>query len=221
VNAPRIVVTAIVVCLLASPAFAQLPRKLPIAAFDIRGFYSKLGQDPITASDLEVTAADLPARGLGGVAGIHLYPLRFERMAIGIDAEGLLARGHSEIGSQDDEETLDNGSSVLTQPVDQRLRGLSVGISLNFGHADGWSYLTAGLGPTTFITYTGGTRPAEAPPVSTTLNFGGGARWFMKSHMAFCFDIRFYQTRPEVLTPSYPRRQRNKLLVMSAGVAFK
>jgi hypothetical protein len=216
----HVVIGVVVASLLASPAAAQLPRKLPVAVLDIRGFYSKLGQDPTTAADLGLESADLPSRGLGGVAGLHLYPLRFENMALGIGAEGILARGHHEIGS-DDGEGLETGDSILTQPVDQRLRGLAGVISINFGHREGWSYLTAGLGPMTFITYPGGTRPAEAPPVSNTLTFGGGARWFMKPHLAFTFDLRFYQTRPELQTASYPRRQRSKLLIMSAGVSIK
>jgi hypothetical protein len=212
-------VGAVVASVLASPAAAQLPRKLPVAVLDIRGFYTKLGQDPTTATDLGLEAADLPSRGLGGVAGLHVYPLRFENMALGVGAEGILARGHREVGK--DDEDLETADSILTQPVDQRLRGLAGVISLNFGHREGWSYLTAGLGPMTFITYPGGTRPAEAPPVSNTLTFGGGARWFMKPHLAFTFDLRFYQTRPEVQTPSYPRRQRSKLLIMSAGISIK
>jgi hypothetical protein len=206
VNIRRVLIAAAVMLTFASAAFAQLPRKLPAAVFDIRGFYSKLGQDATTAGDLDLTSADLPSRGLGGVAGIHLYPLRFEKMALGIGAEGILARGHHEVGK--DTEGLANGDSILSQPVDQRLRGLAGVISLNFG-------------PMTFVTYAGGMRPAEAPPVSTTLTYGGGARWFMKSHLAFCFDVRFYETRPQLQTASYPRRERNKLLIMSAGIAVK
>ena len=39
--------------------------------------------------------------------------------------------------------------------------------------------------------------------------------------LAFCFDIRFYLTRPEDPTDAYPGRQRTRLMVMSAGVAIK
>jgi hypothetical protein len=215
--------TAAGLCVLgwaAAPAGAQQPEQLPIAVVDVRGFYSKLGQDPVTAADLGVAATDLPARGPGGVAGIHLYPLRFRNMAIGIGAEGVLARAHHDIEPEEDDEVLEGTPSLLTRPVDQRIRGLSFSVSLNFGHRDGWSYLSAGAGPLSFVTYLGGTRPAETPPVMSTLNFGAGARWFPKSHVAFCFDIRFYQTRPQVETASYPSRQRANLLIMSAGVSF-
>jgi len=210
----------VLACLgLPATATAQAPRRLPAAVFDIRGFYSKLGQDPVTAAGLGLEAADLPARGLGGVAGIHVYPIRLRNIALGIGAEGVLARGHNE--RNDDNDVLQPQTSLLTQPIDQRLRGLSGVLSLNFGHRDGWSYVSAGMGPMSFVTYLGGTMPAEPRPVANTLNFGGGARWFMKRHVAFCFDVRFYQTRPELKTASYPARQRTKLLVMSAGMAIK
>ena len=211
-----------ILCALAAPATAQLPKPLPVAAFDIRGFYSKLGQDPVTAQDLGLAATNLPARGLGGVAALTFYPVRGQSMSLGVGGEALLARGHGDLV---DTQTVSggsaqNGTAILSDPIDQRLRSLAVAISLNFGHRDGWSYLSAGMGPMTFATYRGGTAPSVAPPVSNTLNFGAGARWFMKSHVAFCFDVRFYQTRPEVKT-AYPPRQRTKLLIMSAGMAIR
>ena len=29
-----------------------------------------------------------------------------------------------------------------------------------------------------------------------TINYGGGARWFAKAHVAFSFDVRFYAINP-------------------------
>ena len=218
----RIVLAAAIACSLAAPAAAQQPKRLPVAALDIRGFYSKLGQDPVTATDLGIDATDLPARGLGGVGALTLYPIRGKSMALGVGGEGLLARGHADLA---DDQIVTGGTSqasaTLSDPIDQRLRGLAVAISLNFGHRDGWSYVSAGMGPMTFATYRGGTAPPESPRVSTTLNFGAGARWFMKSHVAFCFDVRFYQTKPEIKTTYYPRRQRTQLLIMSAGMSLR
>ena len=216
---------AIAVALLftiATPAVAQRLKPLPHAAFDVRGFFSKLGQDPVTASDLDVAATDLPARGLGGVAGIHVYLWRGQNLALGIGAEGVLARGHRTPSVADTSTTTTSDTPVATAPrVEQRLAGLSGGFSLNFGHRDGWSYVSAGMGPLSFITFTGTTAPGERPPVQMTINLGGGARWFSSRHVAFCFDVRLYQTQPEVLTPSYPRRQRASLLVMSAGISLR
>src|SRR5262245_11659278 len=192
--------------------FAQQPRPLPAVVFDIRGFYSGLGQDPLTADQLDVVPSSLPKRGLGGVAGIHFYPLRKKNFALGLGGEGVLAHGHA----QEEQEGVPIGD-----PIHQRVMGLSGVLSLNFGHRDGWSYLSVGMGPLSFATWTTDETPADRPPVQMTINLGGGARWFVSRHVAFCFDLRFYQTEPEVQTASYPGRQRSQLRVLSAGISIR
>ena len=72
-----------------------------------------------------------------------------------------------------------------------------------------------------FGSYLGDVAPAEPSLGHSTLNMGGGARWFAKPHLAFTFDVRYYLTRPEVQTADYPGRQRNRLMVLSAGVSIK
>lgn len=198
----------------ARPAAAQqAPRPLPIMVADVRGFYTGLGQDPVTATDLQVSSDQLPGRVFGGAVGVHLYPLRKGSFAFGIGGEGVLAGGHAQRA-----ETTTTPAGPIVQ---QQLRGFSVQISLNFGHRDGWSYLSAGTGPMIFATYLGDTRPADDPPHSSTINLGGGARWFFKSHLAFTFDIRFYQTRPENTFGAYGARARNQLMVMSGGISIR
>lgn len=200
-----------------TPARAQFAGPLPVVVFDIRGFYSGLGQDPTTAQSVGtdgVAATILPKRGLGGVAGLNFYLLRGRKVAIGLGAEGLLARGTSQ--------PKDSEGAALGAPVTQKLRGLSGVLSLNFGHRDGWSYVSAGMGPLEFSTprYPG-VPTTTLPPTQMTLNMGGGARWFPKKHIAFGFDFRIYQTQPEVATIDYAGRQRAKLTVLSAGISIK
>ena len=195
------------------PAFAQPAPTLPPFVFDIRGFYAALGRDPTTAAELGLAATDLPNRGLGGLAGLHIYPIRTKGFAIGLGGEALLARGRSQPVAQD--------GTVLGDPIEQRLRGLAGVLSLNFGHRQGWSYLAVGMGPLQFPTFQSATAPSDPPPRQMTLNYGGGARWFINTHVAFGFDIRFYVTKPELPLPPYPARDRNKLLIMSAGLSFK
>jgi hypothetical protein len=205
---------AVLFALLSVPAWAQEREPLPIAAADLRFFYSGLGQDPVTAADLGVAADALPSRGLGGVAGVHVYPLRGRTMALGIGGEWLIARGVAT--------PADPATGVASGPrIEQRLISLSPQISLNFGHREGWSYVTAGMGPLSFETFQGDLPPHDLPPKSTTLNYGGGARWFAKAHLAFSFDIRFYRTPGVAAVGPAPGRQANRLLVMSAGIAFK
>lgn len=198
----------------ASPARAQFAQPLPVAVLDVRGFYTGLGQDTTTAGDLGLAATALPKRGLGGVAGVHLYLLRSRKVAIGLGAEGILARARA---TQKDA----NGVALALPVIEQRIEGLSGALSLNFGHRAGWSYVTAGMGPLAFSTrLVQGTVFAPAPK-QMTINMGGGARWFAKKHLAFGFDFRIYQTRPEVSTLDYASRQRANLRVLSAGIAVQ
>jgi hypothetical protein len=203
-----------VVCAAARPAAAQpAPRPLPIAVVDVRGFYTGLGQDVVTASDLQVSSDQLPGRVFGGAVGVHVYPLRKGSFAFGIGGEGVMAGGRAQ--------RAETATAPAGPIVQQRLKGFSLQISLNFGHRDGWSYLSAGTGPMTFATWLGETRPADDPPRSSTINMGGGARWFFKSHLAFTFDVRFYQTRPENSLGSYGARARNQLMVLSGGISIR
>jgi hypothetical protein len=179
---------------------------------DLRGFYGGLGQDPATAAGLEVAPTSLPKRGPGGVVGVHFYPIRGESIALGVGGEGILSRTRAQ-------ETDDQGAP--TGPMIRQLfQGVSGSVSLNFGHRDGWSYVSAGMGPLAFATYAGDTLPGKAP-LRSTLNLGAGARWFAWSHVAFCFDLRFYETRPEVETAEFPGRERRRIRVLSAGIAIR
>jgi hypothetical protein len=210
----RLGVLSLVVLSLASPVFAQPREPLPLAAADLRGFYSGFGRDSLTAQELGIEATELPARGWGWVAGAHVYPWRGRIMSLGLGAELLWARAVAQT------ENPASGDPIGVR-VEQRLRSLSPQISLNFGHRDGWSYLTAGMGRVSLGTFLGETPPADAPPSKSTINMGGGARWFVTSHVAFEFDVRFYLTRPEVSTSSWPARQRTRLLVLSAGIGVR
>ena len=198
----------------AGPAVAQPRQPLPLVAADVRGFYSGLGQDPVTAADLGVAAEQLPSRGLGAVAGVHVYALRGRNVALGIGGEWMIARGRRQQINQATDEP-------IGLPIEQRLVSLSPQVSVNFGHRDGWSYLSAGMGPVSFETFQGDLPPADLPPKKSTINMGGGARWFLTSHVAFCFDVRWYLTRPESEVGLVPARQRSRLLVLSAGLGFK
>jgi hypothetical protein len=180
---------------------------------DMRVFYSGLGRDVRTTDELEVERTDLPSRGLGGVGAVHAYPLRRGRFALGVGGELMLARGRQV------QKDLDGEPTGLI--IEQRLVSLTPAVSLNFGSRDGWSYVSGGMGPLSFETFAGELPPAEPPPKKLTINMGGGARWFTNNHVAFCFDVRFYLTRPENTTLSHPGRNRQRLLVMSVGVAVR
>lgn len=207
---------AVALFAMAAPAFAQREKPLPRAVVDLRGFFSGLSQDPITASQLDpvVAVTDLPNRALGGVVGGHLYLLRGRSLALGVGVEAVTARSRAQ-------QTDDDTGQPVGPPITQRMRGVSGNVSLNFGHRDGWSYVTAGMGPLSLFTYNTPEAPADDPPSRTTIVLGAGARWFASPHLAFCFDLRFYQTRPETPSGAYPGRQRANVRVLSAGVSIR
>src|SRR5436309_3377470 len=54
-----------------------------------------------------------------------------------------------------------------------------------------------------------------------TINYGGGARWFAKKHLAFSFDVRFYAIDPGSPYFGLPGSPRATLLIIGAGVSVK
>jgi hypothetical protein len=67
-------------------------------------------------------------------------------------------------------------------------------VSVNFGNAEGWSYLSAGYDVGT-LTATGSGTPSlsQDSGVLKGPNVGGGARWFLRDRLAFGFDLRFHR----------------------------
>src|SRR4029078_13011763 len=89
------------------------------------------------------------------------------------------------------------GQVTTLHATEEKFRSVAPQLSFNFGTGRGWSYLSGGLGQSTWSLV-----PADCLPFPTdtdrlkTINYGGGARWFMKSHVAFSFDVRFYAINP-------------------------
>lgn len=192
-------------------AAAKRDLRIPIAVADARGVFARLGQDPTTAAGLSTTALDLPASGLGIAGGAHVYLWRGQAMAFGVGGEAMFARAKHDL--------LDSAGKATGTTIDRRLRSASVNLSLNFGHRDGWSYLTAGIGPTSFESYLASAVPDGLR--ASSINFGGGARWFNWKHLAFTADMRFYQTKPANPTANTAPRLRKNVIVFSGGIAIK
>ncbi len=159
-----------------APAAAQLPLAGPPGPYviDLRGatsglptsssFYPAL-DDPIT----------VPARGFGFEAGGHVYPFGIGPARLGLGVSFAQVRGTSPGLA---------GTVRLVAPQ----------VSFNFGTSRGWSYLSAGLGTASMTTRLDGETDAAAESGSVrSLNFGGGARWFITRHLAASFDVRFHR----------------------------
>jgi hypothetical protein len=192
-------------------AFAQQKQPLPPFVFDGRLMTTRPGQDATTAADLGVTASNLPARVNGFTIGATGFVVRGRSVALGLGAESVLGRGVTNADSA-------NG---LPFKVQTYISGIAGDVSVNFGHRDGWSYLSAGAGPMRIESFLGDVALGD-PPGKLTVNFGGGARWFNWKHLGFGFDVRFYLTQATAGNPPiYAGREARRILVVSGGISIK
>ena len=189
----------------------------PIGPFviDARGTLAKFKQDAAIAALLDVETTDLPTRGLGLVAGAHVYPVRKRNFAFGLGGEILLRARASRTIPPAIEDGPD-GPTVVTH-----MTAVSPQVSLNFGRRNGWSYLSGGLGWANFTTELQDDPFEEAESSSRAINYGGGARWFAKKHLAFTLDLRFYSIGAQEATTLRPAFAKTRIMVFSAGVGFR
>jgi hypothetical protein len=132
---------------------------------------------------------------------------------VGIGGEAIVAHSSS---------TPPAGATVPLVAVEERLVSAAPQLSLNFGTGHGWSYLSGGVGKSVWALHETGllVGDADVEPLQT-VNYGGGARWFIKNHLAFSLDVRIYQIQPGTPVPPLPGSPRTKLLVIGAGVSLK
>src|SRR5262245_28670074 len=185
----RLIAAAVALAAMTSAsAAAQDAPGEPIGRFsaDVRMALPRYPEDGGTAGALTVTTDNLPSRGLGVAAAVNVYPFRLGKVAIGFGGEWLTSRGSKTL-----EPTTAGGTSSPT--VKTSFSALAPQVSLNFGGRDGWSYVSGGIGFVSFTTEREDARVADADGRTKSLHYGGGARWFAKEHLAFCFDLRFYK----------------------------
>ena len=194
--------SAALVCGLAAPAFAQQKQPLPPFELDAKFFTVRTGQDQTTATDLGVATSDLASGLKGFVFGGSVYPVRGKNKALGIGFEGVFGRG-------------------LTSFTSTYISGIDGQVSANFGHREGWSYVSVGAGPMRINSFLGA-QPFALPPGHLTVNFGGGARWFNYEHLAIGFDVRFFLTQANQSSePLYAGRGKKRIMVISLGFSIK
>jgi hypothetical protein len=194
----------------------------PIGRFaaDARGAMPRFKQTRAIADVIGVEPAALPSRGLGLVFGAHVYPLRMGPVTLGLGGEVMTSRATRTEEAGDD--TAPDGPTVRT-----KFSALSPQISLNFGAREGWSYVSGGMGWSRFsveLVEEGTGTPAAGEndePRRKTINYGGGARWFAKEHVAVSFDLRFYAVSPQLATATQPALPRMTVMVLSLGVGLK
>jgi hypothetical protein len=170
-------------------------------------------------------ATVLPTRGLGIDLGAHLYLLRFRSAAVGIGASWLTAKGSTSpptvtpVGSP-------APVAAVIPDVSTRVQSFAPQVSLNFGHALGWSYLSAGLGlvqatsEASLASSTTTFAPRDSGWVKA-VNFGGGARWYPRDHIGFGFDVRWHKVSLVAASETHPGAPRASLFVVGAGIVLK
>jgi hypothetical protein len=222
---------ALVTALLVSMAFPATasaqgaqdapPGKEPIGRFaaDARVSMPGFKEDAAVAAVVGVDATELPGRGFGLAFGAHVYPLRMGVVTLGLGGEVMASRASNTIPAAT--EGGPDGPTVKT-----RFSAVSPQVSFNFGSSEGWSYVSGGLGWSRFgveleQTGTSGGVDAESDPRRKTINYGGGARWFTRKHLAVSIDLRFYAVSPQLATGTKPALPRTRLMVLSFGAAFK
>lgn len=216
----RLFVVVVAVCGMVAPAARAQDEPIPRVAADARGTLGRFKADAGIASAVGVAQADLPTRGWGLVGGAHFYALRTRRITIGVGGELLLSRGSRRPPTPEDTAATP-GTTTRLPAARTHFSAISPQLSFNFGGRNGWSYISGGLGWATFY-IDREDKPLTGPyPRAKSLNYGGGARWFTKKHLAFSADLRFYAISPQEATETTPALPRTRNLVFSVGAGFR
>jgi hypothetical protein len=192
-------------------AAQQTPPRIGPFVVDLRGTFPAFPSDAQLAQSRGLTTADLPGTGLGIDVGAHLYLFKWRGITFGVGGELMTGRAHSTAAA-----------SGLARAVTERFTTISPQISFNFGKGTGWSYLSGGIGPANWsIVPDGATERLADQEQLKTLNYGGGARWFARRHLAFTFDVRFYAISPGTPQFGFPGSPHTTLLVIGAGISLR
>ena len=207
---------------ISTAAFAQPSSPPGPYVIDVRGVMSGApggtGFYPVVASTTIV-----PKRGFGLGGGAHLYPFHLGIARLGFGVEAMRTRGTASTpAATTTATTATSATSASVADAVMDMTTVAGQISFNFGSRDGWSYLTGGYGNTR----TRGQVSSEVPgPIvhsvvvlrrhTPTINYGGGARWFIRDRLAVGFDLRFHRIGADGNLPGA------SVFALSAGVSVR
>ena len=212
-NPARIIPIVVILLAVASRAGAQdPPPKIPLFVFDIHGTVPRFPSTQPLADSRNMQLAELPGVGLGLQASVHLYPVRWRGITFGIGGEVTGSRSRSQPPA----------TNANLRSAEEKFLSAAPQLSFNFGTGNGWSYLSGGIGLAQWSLIPAGQNPFTSDTDRLkTINYGGGARWFAKTHVAFSFDVRFYAINPGTPYLGYPGSPRTTLMIIGAGVSLK
>ena len=207
-----LIVFAAVSACAAHAAAQEPPPRIPLVVVDLRANVPRFPESAQLAASRLLNPSELPGAGWGGDLGVHVYPLKWRAMTFGLGGQMTIARSRQ----------VPDASTSL-RAATGRFTSLAPQLSFNFGSGTGWSYLSGGVSVSTWSLVPDGSPalPADRERPKT-INYGGGARWFIKPHLAFSFDVRFYAINPTVSSDlTRPGGPRTTLLIVGAGVSLK
>jgi hypothetical protein len=206
---------------------------------------SPVPDDVVFYPTLDRTAL-VPTRGFGLAIGGHVYVVDVGPSRLGLGVDWTAVRATTTPVATAASPGTGSGGTGTTQPtatgqsLQIDMRTIAPQVSFNFGTANGWSYVSAGAGVTSVITESAGISPGRRDNGRVrALHFGGGARWFMKSHLAFTFDVRLQRVSggtqgplettgtPATGTPGTPsivapaQTPGMMMFVVGAGLSFR
>jgi hypothetical protein len=188
----------------------------PIGPFvmDLHGIAPGFPDNPQLAESRGMLASELPGRGLGIYAAAHFYPFKWKAVTFGLGADLTMVRAHQDA-------VVSDGVQIGRATTEEFVNG-SGQLSFNFGKGDGWSYISGGYGPGQWSLVPDGDPPTDLDlEIQWMANYGAGARWFFKRHVAFSFDVRIYAIVPKSSLPGYPPPPRTNLFSIGAGISYK
>jgi len=211
-----VISTALLIFCAAAARAQEPPPKIGPFVVDLHGTVPSFPEAEPLAASRELALAELPGHGFGWQLSAHGYFLRWHAVTFGIGGEVAGGRAHNTppppVGDP----------ATALRPVDERFRSIGSQLSFNFGTGNGWSYISGGLGQSTWSVIPAGGTPVPSDLAHLkTINYGGGARWFDKKHVAFSFDVRFYAINPGPPSDVDPGGPRTTLLVIGAGVSVR
>ena len=198
-----------------SLAAAQDPiPKIGPFAIDVHGTVPRFPNNQQLIDSRELLTQEMPGVGLGVHVSANVYVYTWKAVTFGLGGDAAFTRAHQ--GSQAISDT------EVSRAVTERFMNFAPILSLNFGTGNGWSYLSGGIGRSIWYIVPDGVAslPADSERLET-INYGGGARWFLNNRLAFSVDARFYAIYPGRPDGPRPGSPRTTLMVFGAGISVK
>jgi hypothetical protein len=206
-------------------AFAQPEEPIGRFTADIRGSFARHKQEPSVATDLGVLSGNLPTRSLGLSGGAHWYPARLGVITFGLGGHLVWTRGSETPETTATSTTPGTGTTPpppnASSTVVRHFRVWAPDVSFNFGHRNGWSYISGGLGRSNLFVELK-EQPVANPPGRQTIHYGAGARWFTTHHIAVSLDLRWYSVAEQAASATGGVAQpHTTLLLLCGGIALR